>query len=125
MLEIIELMGSLLYQPGRYQDVLELAGKLSITSATNRAEYWLYQAAAFGQKYHALKEHGGAQGDLESSRDNAMDCARRAVRLDHSMRTRLWLISDPDGEDDDLADFRGDQEFLKITGRWRKSGSSS
>jgi hypothetical protein len=121
--ELIELMGSLLYQPGRYQDVLELASKLSVTSATNRAEYWLYQAAAFGQKHHAAKERGGPSTELESSRDNAMDCARRAVKLDASMRTRLWFISDPDGEDDDLADFRDDPEFLKITGRWRKPPS--
>ena len=119
--EGIELMGSLLYQPGRYQDVIKLSGKLSNTPAAQRAEYWLYSAAAFGQKYHDLKTSGASETDLVSARDNALDCARRAVRIDPSMKTRLWFISDPNGDDDDLADFRDDQEFLKIVGKWEKS----
>jgi hypothetical protein len=118
--EGIELMGSLLYQPGRYQDVINLSGKLSNTPAAQRAEYWLYTAAAFGQKYHALKMSGAAEGDMLSARDNALDCARRAVRIDSSMKMRLWYISEPNGDDDDLADFREDEEFLKIVGKWRK-----
>jgi hypothetical protein len=116
--EGIELMGSLLYQPGRYQDVIDLGAKLSVTPATQRAEYWLYNAAAFGQKHHALLATPGA--DLESARENALDCARRAVRIDPSMKSRLWFISDPDGDDDDLSDFRNDEEFLKIVGKWSK-----
>jgi len=117
--EGIELMGSLLYQPGRYQDVIDLSGQLSRSSATSRAEYWLYTAAAFGQKHRAVRTRGDAsKEELSSIRDNALDCARRAVKIDTSMKARLWYISDPAGEDDDLADFRDDPDFLKIVGRW-------
>jgi hypothetical protein len=119
--EGIELMGSLLYQLGRYQDVIELSGKLSNTPATRRPEYWLYTAAAFGQKHHALKESGATKAELMSARDNTLDCARRAVKIDSEMKMRLWFISDPNGDDDDLADFRDDEEFLKIIGKWTKS----
>jgi hypothetical protein len=124
VLETIELMGSLLYQPGRYQDVIDLGGKLSVTQATQRAEYWLYLAAAFGQKYHALKLTGSAsQEELESVKENVMDCTRRAIRIDPSMRARLWFISDPDGDDGDLADFGDDREFLRLVGKGAKTGS--
>jgi hypothetical protein len=120
----LEMMGSLLYKPGRHQDVINLAGQLSNTYASNRPEYWLYLAAAFGQKHHALgQEPGATEENLQSARDNAFDAARRAIQIDPSMRERLWAISDPDGEDDDLADFRSDPEFLKITGKYRKSSS--
>jgi len=112
------IMGSLLYQEGRYQDVIDLGGKLANTPATRRAEYWLYLAAAFGQKYHALKGTAGApQTELDAARANALDGARRAVRADPSMKARLCFISDPDGDDDDLQDFRTDDEFLGIIGR--------
>lgn len=118
--EGIELMGSLLYEPGRYQDVIRLSGTLSNTSAPEKAEYWLYSAAAFGQKHHdLLKSREKTDPEVVSSRDNVMDCSRRAVRIDPSMKTRLWYISDPNGNDDDLQDFRDDEEFLKITGRWK------
>jgi hypothetical protein len=120
--ESIELMGSLLYQPGRCQDVIDLSGKLSNSPARDKAEYWLYSAAAFGQKYHELIEtRDKSDAEVISARDNAMDCARRAVNIDPSMKTRLWFISDPNGDDDDLADFRNDDEFLKITGKWKKA----
>jgi hypothetical protein len=119
--ETIELMGSLLYQPGRCQDVIELSGKLSHTRATRSPEYWMYTAAAFGQKYHALKGSGATNTELISVRDNALDCARRAVKIDPSMKTRIWFISDPNGDDDDLADFRNDEDFLRIVGKWTKS----
>lgn len=121
MYEGIELMGSLLYQEGRYQDVLDLAGKLSITQARQLPEYWLYQAAAFGQKYHGLIQQQAPVADRDAARDNAFDCARRAVRIDPGMKARLWAISDPNGVDDDLADFRSNEEFLRIVGRSRSA----
>jgi hypothetical protein len=118
--EGIELMGSTLYQMGRYQDVIDLAGKLSNTPAAQKAEFWLFVAAAFGQKHHALQTSGGGSDELASARDNALDCARRTVRIDPSMKARLWQISDPNGVDDDLADFRADEEFLRITGKSKR-----
>lgn len=113
----IDLMGSMLYQPGRYQDVIELGGKLSATPATRKAEYWLYLAAAFGQKHHVLLQNKGSPEDLASARDNALDCARRAVAINPSIRSTLRFISDPEGQDDDLADFRDDADFQAIVGK--------
>ena len=119
--EGLELMGSLLYQSGRYQDVIDLAGQLVNTPAESRPEYWLYQAAAFGQKYTDLDKQKAPEAELKAARDNALNAARRAVGIDPSMKDRLWVISNPDGDDDDLKDLRSDPEFLKITGRWRRS----
>jgi hypothetical protein len=119
--EGLELMGTLLYRPGGYQGVIDLAGKLVKTPAETQPEYWLYQAAAFGQKYTALKAHGASDSDLTAARENALNAARRAVKIDPLMRDRLWVISNPAGEDDDLKDLRSDPEFLKITGRSRES----
>lgn len=114
----LNLMYSLLYRPDGYQTVIELGGQLNVTSAPNRAEYWFYLAAAFGQKHHALSIAEELNPDaIQSAKDNALDCARRAVELDAGYKARLWQISEPNSMDDDLADFRAFPEFLAITGR--------
>jgi hypothetical protein len=120
--ESLSLMYSLLYRPNGYQQVIDLGGRLSNTAATKRPEYWFYLAAAFGQKYSSLKATGASDEELRSARDNALDCARRAVTLDPSFKHRLLHISDPEGSDNDLADLRNDPDFQKIVGvRARKS----
>ncbi len=110
----LNVMGILLYRPRGYQDVIDLAGKLSGTAATKRAEYWFYLAAAFGQKYH--DGLGSGAEALQGIRDNAIDCARRAVTIDPLYRSRLWDIAQPNNIDDDLADFRNDRDFRTIVG---------
>ena len=120
--ESLNVMFNTLYQPGKYQDVINLGGALSSTPATKRADYWFYMAAAFGQKYSALKGDGSAD-ELRSARDNAIDCARRAVDIDASYRARLWGISNASGIDNDLADLRDDPAFLAITGMTGKASS--
>ena len=113
--ESLGLMYSLLYRPEGYQQVIDLGGKLSNSILTRRPEYWFYLAAAFGQKHHHLLT-GGSEDERRSARDNMFDCARRAVALDPAYKFRLWHISDPEGTDNDLADFRDDPEFLKLVG---------
>jgi hypothetical protein len=113
--ESLGLMYSLLYRPNGYQQVIDLGGKLSNSIITKRPEFWFYQAAAFGQKYHELKKSGATE-ELQSAKDNMLDCARRAVILDPAYKFRLWHISDPEGTDNDLADFREDPDFLKLVG---------
>jgi hypothetical protein len=115
--ESLGLMYSLLYRPGNYQQVIDLGGKLTNTIVAKRPEFWFYMAAAFGQKYHALKQGDADEEALKSAKGNVLECARRAVRLDSTYKYRLWHISDPHGSDDDLADFRTDPEFLKIVDR--------
>ncbi len=111
----LNLMYTLLYRPDGYQKVIDLGGQLSNSVAAKRPDYWFYLAAAFGQKHHALLSVGGTE--RESAKDNAFDCARRAVALDPTFKSRLWQISDPDGVDNDLADFRDDKTFQAIVGR--------
>jgi hypothetical protein len=115
--ESLSLMFSLLYRPNGYQQVIDLGGRLSNTAASRRPEFWFYLAAAFGQKYSSLKASSAPVPELQSAKDNALDCARRAVGLDSSYQNRLWYISDPEGMDDDLADFRDDADFRKIVRR--------
>jgi len=110
----LNIMGILLYRPNGYQGVIDLGGKLSVTAAIKRPEYWFYLAAAFGQKYHQAKKDG--VDGLDGIRDNAMDCARRAVAIDPLYKSRLWDIAQPNNIDDDLADFREDNDFHAIVG---------
>jgi hypothetical protein len=110
--DALSLMFDLLYKddPDR---VIDLGAQLSTTAAVHRPDYWFYLAAAFGQKLHGL-EHGS--NDWQSARDNALDCARRAVAINQFYRERLWKISDPNGPDKDLAPLREDPEFRRIVG---------
>jgi hypothetical protein len=119
--ESLGVMFNMLYQPEKYQDVINLSGTLSVTPAIKTAEYWFLTAAAFGQKYLALKSASGSDQDLQSARDNALDCARRAVDIDASYRARIWNISDPNSIDNDLSAFRSDATFLAITGMQGKT----
>ena len=115
--DALNLMFTLLYQPNGYQTVIDLGGKLSPTAIATRPEYWFYLAAAFGQKHHALKLAEADQPELDSARENAMDCARRAVGIDPLFKSRLYNLAQFGGSDDDLADFSEDPEFLRIVGR--------
>lgn len=111
--DALEVMFEALYRPEGYREVIELAGKLSNSAATKRADYWFYLAAAFGQKMKAASE----PGEKQSARDNALDAARRAVKIDPAYRARLWAISNPEGSDDDLSELRDDPAFRKIVKR--------
>jgi hypothetical protein len=73
--DALGLMFNLLYK-NNPDKVLQLGAELSATGARNRAEYWFYLAAAFGQKLHRL-DRGTAE--WLSARDNALDSARRAA----------------------------------------------
>lgn len=114
--ESLNVMLNLLYRTEGYQEVINLGGRLSNSAATKIPEYWFYLAAAFGQKHHVLKVAGADAAELASARDNAFDCARRAIDLDVRFRRRLWDISDPNSVDNDLADFRDDPAFQRLTG---------
>lgn len=110
----LNFMHTLLYRPKGYQQVIDLGGKLSNTAIRERAEFWFYLAAAFGQKYSALRQKGAAEEELRATEINALDCAGRAVQIDDTYRRRLLQISNPDGPDDDLKDFRENPRFKSI-----------
>lgn len=111
--DALEIMLDLLYKdaPDR---VIEIGASLNGSTAPQKPDYWLYMAAAFGQKM-AASDHGS--NDWMSNRDNALDCARRSVALDPAYRQRLWLISNPDSTDNDLAPLHDDPTFQRIVGQ--------
>jgi hypothetical protein len=111
--DALNLMFDMLYK-GNPDPIIDLGTQLSTTDAVRRPDYWFYLAAAFGQRLHRPDL---SDSDRLSARDNALDCARRAVAIDPSYRNRLWSISDPNSSDDDLAPLRNDPEFLRIVGR--------
>jgi hypothetical protein len=51
-----------------------------------------------------------------SARDNAIDAAQRAVRIDRSFGGRAWEISNPTSTDNDLSILRDDPDFRWIVG---------
>ncbi|HEX4736804.1 MAG TPA: hypothetical protein VH331_04495 [Allosphingosinicella sp.] len=111
--DALNLMFDMLYK-GNPEAIIDLGTQLSTTDAVRRPDYWFYLAAAFGQRLHRTDL---SDSERLSARDNALDCARRAVAIDPSYRNRLWSISDPQSSDDDLAPLRNDPEFLRIVGR--------
>ena len=114
--DALDVMFDLLYKDGGYSRVIELADQLSNSSLSQKATYWFYLAAAFGQQLNAARENGDSEL-ARSAENNALEAAQRAVRLDGSYRSRLWNISNPDGPDDDLAGLRNNPKFLKLVGR--------
>jgi hypothetical protein len=116
--DALGLMFDLLYK-GDPDRVLELAARLSNTDAVNRPDYWFYQAAALGQKLHGLERD---TPEWASTREKALDAARRAIVLSPSYRERLWRISDPQSTDNDLAPLRDDDEFRRLVGQPRGGG---
>lgn len=111
--DAINLMFDGLYK-SEPERVIELGSSLLHTEAAKRADYWFYLAAAFGQQMHKAKNDSS---EWISARENALDCARRAINIDQTYRNRLWFISDPEGFDNDLAQLRDDAEFRRLVGR--------
>lgn len=114
--EAVGTMNKLLYQPGGFEKAIELSGTLVNTPARDLPEFWFYLAAAFGQQYGKLKKTDGKRDEtaIRSSKDNALDAARRAVALDPSFREQIRRISNPENYDNDLAQLRNDPEFKEI-----------
>lgn len=112
--ESISVMNGLLYIPGNYEKVIELGDQLRSTKAADAPHFWVYQAAAFGQKYTALKQAGGTEAQLKDVRDRALDCVHRALAIRPNYRGWLARLTNPAGEDDDLKDLRNDPELIEI-----------
>jgi len=115
--ESLAVMNTLLYHDNGYQQVIDLGNALAKSAAVRSARYWVYLAAAFGQKFHYLKNNGGSETDVRSARDSALDCVRRALAIRPDYKAWIWRISNPNGPDNDLQEFRKDPEFLAALGR--------
>lgn len=101
-------------KPRGYERVLQIAAELNaVPVARERADFWFYQAAAWGQKHQYLRSQEGSEQELGSARDNALDCARRSVAADPKYGDRIARLIYParSSKDDDLIDFASDPEF--------------
>ena len=121
----ISAMQVALYKPAPdgFGETLKIAGELSGSpEAKGNADYWFYQAAAFGQQHHFVlttaADDDQRAAALTSARNNALDCARRCVQIDSDYELRIfWLMEpavSPTPTDDDLVDFVDDAEFLAL-----------
>lgn len=120
----LQLMFRALYDkpPEGYTKVINMAAMLASTPATARADYWFYQAAAFGQKLSDLrrrrrrpKDIDELNADEQSALDNAIDCARRAVNIDPAYKARLRnLTQGSSSGDDDLILVAHDPRFQAL-----------
>lgn len=110
----LNVIQNLLYETGSYNRAITLGNKLVTTSAVKIARYWFLMAAAYGQKHHALKTGGASEKEILLARRAVLDAARKAVRLNSLFRTKLNDLTDANSYDNDLQDFAGDPDFLRI-----------
>lgn len=115
--DALSIMFNLLYEPQGYLKVIKMAADLEQSPAAQSPQYWYYLAAAHGQQHREAREGGADPTALAKARLAALKAARQAVALDRSYADRLLAIADPNDVDNDLADFRDDPEFRRITRR--------
>lgn len=122
----LQMMFAALYEdePAGFTKALNIAGVLSNSNATTRADYWFYQAAAFGQQLNHLVDPESKldedkplpvlSSDARSALDNAIDAAQRAIRIDPAYKVRLANISQSTGVETDLRLVRRDSRWSGI-----------
>ena len=115
--ESLSVMNALLYRSKGFQQVIELGNKLIGSPAAKAPSFWVYMAAAFGQKHHALVSAKAPASEISAARASALDCVRKAVAIKAGNRGWLYRLTDPNDADNDLQDFRNDPEFLAALGR--------
>jgi hypothetical protein len=110
----LEIIKNVLYQPQGYRNAITLGNKLVKTPAVKIAYYWYLMAAAYGQKFHALRGAGAPEGEQRLARLAVLDAARKAVRLNSNFKTALAELADAASYDNDLQDFADDKDFKAI-----------
>ena len=98
--------------------MIEIARDLETGAASKRPDYWFLLAAAFGQKH----SYAATEDKRREARAGALRAVRQAVALDATYKRRLWELADQAAFDNDLADFREDDEFLSLVGRPQRKG---
>jgi hypothetical protein len=111
--DALDTMMALLYLDGGAERVLALARALREGPAAKRGDFWFYQAAAWGQEHRAAQERSD-EDRQRMAREGAIDAAREAVSIDPAYRTRLRLLTQADGRDNDLASLAGDQDLIAL-----------
>ena len=111
--QTMHVLSGLLYHPDGYQRVLKIGKDLKGTPAEQMGRYWFLMAAASGQKHHALLEQG-SPAEIADARKAVLEATGRATQLDPVNKRRLLALTDANANDNDLQDFAGDPEFLKL-----------
>lgn len=106
------LMLSLLYKPGGFAQVIDLAASLTSSAAANRADFWFYLAAAFGQLHAATP--ATAVAARAQAKEQLLNAVRRCVAIDPSRKDALLRLTDPKAADDDLATLKDDADLLAL-----------
>jgi hypothetical protein len=115
----LDLMHEELYEEN-FDRAIEIAEGLARTSAVKDPDYWLYRAAAYGQKHHsllgstAIAANPNADTDREAAREEVLRAAQEAIRLDRDYRPMLWALTNKRAIDNDLQDFSDDAEFIQL-----------
>lgn len=95
-----------------FEQTIAIGRALATTSATERADYWFYLAAAYGQMHAQLAGDGAAQGPVEGE---ALYAAERAVAIDPGYAKRLAELTDATDYNNDLASLAGNPRLKAIT----------
>jgi hypothetical protein len=111
--QTMQVLSGLLYENDGYRQVLRIGEKLRDTHAAEMASYWFIMAAANGQYYSSLQD-ADPDEQRSSVRQAVLDASRRAVAHDPQYKRYLAELTRKHGKDNDLQDFAGDKEFLRI-----------
>lgn len=97
-----------------FERAIQIADRLVGTSAVRDPDYWLYRAAAFGQKHHSLLQDAQAGTERDIARREVLRSAREAIKLDRDYRAIVWSLTNRRSTDNDLQDFAEDAEFAQV-----------
>lgn len=112
--ETIDLMRAALYRENGYEETIKLSAALSDTKAVRIADYWFLLAAAFAQKYRAMRE-AEQVAEAQQAAGEAMEAARRAIALDPAYRTRIKELTFADRYENDFASlYAAEAEFRRL-----------
>jgi len=111
--QTMQVLSALLYEENGYREVVAVGRKLKDTHASEMASYWFIMAAAHGQWFSAIKETGSEE-EKDEIRQAVLDASRRAVARDPQYKRYLAELTRERAKDNDLKDFAGDKEFLRI-----------
>ena len=95
-----------------FEQTIAIGRALATTSAVERADYWFYLAAAYGQMHAQLPgdANAAARGPVEGE---ALYAAERAVALEPSYAPQLAKLAEPGGTGD-LASLAANPRFRAI-----------
>lgn len=111
-------MNAALYQPppNGFERAIELGENLLKLGTPTQPRFWMYLAAAHGQRFEYLQQNHGPDGDMAESRQQALNAVKKAIALDPGVAEELrnmWHPK-PGSKDDDLVAFSTDPEFAKV-----------